>query len=98
LRCADELWRSSRPSLVECSLAGAKRDPDVWGRIALWVEFGPDGSTTILREFESQFPDAGVTRCVKRVVRAFRMPAALPSPLVFALRIGELPPMGDSAK
>ena len=85
-----------RGALQRCAAHGVHRDPKLWGRIALVAEFDGQGAVIRLIEDESRFPDAAVTHCASRVVRALRLPQSPGSPLLFAVRVGRLP--GDAGR
>jgi uncharacterized iron-regulated protein len=76
----------TRGAVRACFDALEKRHPGAWGRLALRLDGGADGSLAA-SEVESTFPDAETVSCVKKAVETQRWPAGSPaSRAIWALR------------
>lgn len=53
-----------REAVLECFAPAVARDPKLWGRVAVRVDFDASGRVTTAREHETRFPDADAARCV----------------------------------
>jgi hypothetical protein len=82
------------PALVACYEPALRRDPQLWGRVALRLSLGDDGEVQQASPVETQFPDPEVTECARQVVVGAHLPAAPTRELTFAVRFGQpgLPP------
>jgi hypothetical protein len=79
-------------AVAQCVGAGLGRDPGLWGRLAVLLQFNRDGQVVRSDEYDSHFPDATVVECVNRAYRKLRIaPQTEPTIAVVALRIGTLP-------
>ncbi len=95
---ANALVASQRAGVEACLAESRKRDPRIWGRMALELSLAADGSVTGAREIESAFPDKAAVACISdgfRVLR-FDVPKASPSAIVVALRLEPAQPAPPS--
>lgn len=77
------------PALVACYEPALRRDPQLWGRVALRLSLGDDGEVQQASPVETQFPDPEVTECARRAIVGARLPAAPARELTFAVRFGQ---------
>ncbi len=79
------------PLLSACYEPVLRRDPKLWGRVALRVTLDATGQVEAALPVETQFPDPEVTECARRVVVGARIPAAPLRELSLGIRFGQLP-------
>jgi hypothetical protein len=86
---ANALVAGQRAAVAACLAESRKRDPRVWGRLALELTLAEDGSVQGAREVESSFPDPALVACVSQRFAGLRFPAPRsgPSAIVVALRL-----------
>lgn len=93
---ADNVARAlaaTRAQLQACYLAALRRDPKLWGRLALRIDIASSGRVVSSTEYESQFPDRELVACVERRIAEIAFPEHGDSlmSLIFAARFGALP-------
>jgi hypothetical protein len=80
------------PMFGACYEKGLAIDPKLWGRIALKLELGPEGAVKRATPVETDFPNAGVTECVRQALLSARLVSQGTSELTFAVRLGQPAP------
>lgn len=92
-KAARQLLVDSVESLEDCYRAGLVRDPGLWGRVQLLVEFDEHGQLKRVSENESRFPDAEVTRCIVNAVEQLELPKPRGGTLLYnqGIRLGPAP-------
>jgi hypothetical protein len=84
--------RSRWPQVRACYAEGLRRNPDLWGRLAMRFRITQAGQITEAAEVESHFPDRDVTECVLEAYeRAGLSPSGEDRVLVYPLRLGNPP-------
>jgi hypothetical protein len=91
---ANALVAAQRAGVAACLAESRKRDPRIWGRMALELSLAADGSVTGAREIESSFPDKAAVACVSDGFRVLRFdePKPGPSAIIVALRLEPVQP------
>lgn len=91
-RTLQRVFEDSAPALSRCCESALRRDPRIWGRIALCVETNAEGVVTRARETESRFADAEASACMARELGALRLPTGGQAlQVMFAVRCGAPP-------
>jgi hypothetical protein len=76
----------------QCIQDGLGRDPKLWGRLAMLVQFNKQGRVVQSEEYDSHFPDVSVVKCINLAYRDLRLaPLTEQANVVVALRVGTLP-------
>jgi hypothetical protein len=86
---ANALIAAQRTAVEPCLVESRRRDPRIWGRMALELSLAEDGSVTAVSEVESSFPDRSAVACVSDRFEGLRFaePKPGPSAIVVALRL-----------
>jgi hypothetical protein len=97
-RLLREALRTVESAIVQCVRDGLGRDPRLWGRLAMVLQFNKQGQLVRSDEYDSHFPDASVVKCMNFVYRDLHLaPLAESTKVVVALRVGSLPKLtGES--
>jgi hypothetical protein len=84
---------SKSAELRACFDEARRRDPGLWGRLALAVVLEVDGSVHRVSEVESHFPNAAAARCAAATLSTVRFPSVSGKPFSFVLAL-RLAPRG----
>jgi hypothetical protein len=78
-----------REALASCLVAARRRDPELWGRLAVELTLTASGTVSRVAEVESNFADGYATACVERqlAVVLFPAPATAGARIIVALRL-----------
>jgi hypothetical protein len=83
--------------IAACYAAALERDSGLWGRVELRIDLDERGQTRRIVENESRFPDPEVVRCAAFALKQVAFPAPKDGPLtlVYAIRLGQPPPIAN---
>jgi len=84
---------SKSAELRACFDEARRRDPELWGRLALAIVLEIDGSVHRVSEVESHFPNAAAARCVAATLSTVRFPSVAGKPFSFVIAL-RLAPRG----
>jgi len=82
---------SKSAELRACFDDARRRDPGLWGRLALAIVLEIDGSVHRVSEVESHFPNAAAARCAAATLSTVRFPSVGGKPFSFVVAL-RLPP------
>jgi len=84
--------RSRWPQVRACYVDGLRRNPDLWGRLAMRFRITRAGQIVEATEVESHFPDRDVSECILEAYeRAGLAPYGDDRVIVYPLRLGTPP-------
>lgn len=89
---------SLRKSIEDCADRALKRDPKLWGRIAMSIHIDGQGRVADFTEIDSHFPDSATLECARDAAYQYSFPSPPSARLIqLAIRVGQLLPNASAS-